>query len=242
MDRISKGELLDMFRVEELKELSYNLNLDDRGNKADLITALIKVPVRQILELAKVEELQFICGNLELPIGKKAVMIDTVAAACDETRVDITAGHALTDRVNLVDPTMENVVDNLRHMVLSRRTITTEKDAEEDISQYLLNYYRDVMNQYSLGGMLGLKIDVDINDGKFGIEIKLADSLLNKPSSSSEIFRMIGQAVYYSKKRYGPNFVLAIVGTKDDIDEPVLREAFSFLESINIRIVPVIME
>lgn len=137
---------------------------------------------------------------------------------------------------------MENVVSNLQHIVLSRRTIKTEKDAEEDISQYLLNYYRDVMNQYSLGGMLGLKIDVDINDGKFGIEIKLADSLLNKPSSSSEIFRMIGQAVYYSKKRYGPNFILAIVGTKDDIDEPVLREAFSFLESINIRIVPVIIE
>lgn len=203
MDRISKGELLDMFRVEEL---------------------------------------QFICGNLDLQIGKKAVMIDTVAVACDETRVDVTAGHALTDRINLLDPTMENVVNNLQHIVLSRRTIKTEKDAEEDISQYLLNYYRDVMNQYSLGGMLGLKIDVDINDGKFGIEIKLADSLLNKPSSSSEIFRMIGQAVYYSKKRYGPNFILAIVGTKDDIDEPVLREAFSFLESINIRIVPVIIE
>ena len=203
MDRISKGELFDMFRVEEL---------------------------------------QFICGNLDLPIGKKAVMIDTVAVACDETRVDVTTGHALTDRINLLDPTMENVVNNLQHIVLSRRTIKTEKDAEEDISQYLLNYYRDVMNQYSLGGMLGLKIDVDINDGKFGIEIKLADSLLNKPSSSSEIFRMIGQAVYYSKKRYGPNFILAIVGTKDDIDEPVLREAFSFLESINIRIVPVIIE
>ena len=242
MDRISKGELLDMFRVEELKDLAYSLKLDDKGNKADLIATLIKVPVRQIIELATVEELQFICGNLDLPIGKKAAMIGTVAAACDETRVDITAGHALTDRVNLVDPTMENVVDNLRHIVLPRRTIKNEKDAEEDISEHLLNYYRDVMNQYSLGGMLGLKIDVDINDGKFGVEIKLADSLLNKPSSSSEIFRMIGQAVYYSKKRYGPNFVLAIVGTKDDIDEPVLREAFSFLESINIRVVPVIME
>ena len=95
MDRISKGELLDMFRVEELKELSYNLNLDDRGNKADLIIALIKVPVRQILELATVEELQFICGNLDLPIGKKAVMIDTVAVACDETRVCNCTGHAL---------------------------------------------------------------------------------------------------------------------------------------------------
>jgi hypothetical protein len=239
MDRISKGKLLDMFRVEELKELSYNLKLDDRGNKNDLIAALIKVPVREILELATVEELQFICDNLDLPIGRKAAMIDTVATACDETRVDVTSGHALTDRVNLLDPTMENIVNNLRHIVLSRRTIKTEKDAEEDISQYLLNYYRDVMTQYSLGGMLGLKIDVDINDGKFGIEVKLVDSLLK---NSSEIFRMIGQAVYYTKKRYGSNLILAIVGTSDDLDEPVVREAFSFLESINIRIVPVIME
>ena len=62
-------------------------NLDDRGNKADLIIALIKVPVRQILELATVEELQFICGNLDLPDWKKAIMIDTVAVACDETRL-----------------------------------------------------------------------------------------------------------------------------------------------------------
>lgn len=239
MDRISKGKLLDMFRVEELKDLAYSLKLDDKGNKADLIAALIKVPVRQILELATVEELQFICDNLDLPIGKKTAMIDTVAAACDETRVDITAGHALTDRVNLVDPTIENIVNNLRTCVLPLRTIKTEKDAEEAISEYLLNYYRDVMNQYSLGGMLGLKIDVDINDGKFGIEIKLVDSLLK---NSSEIFRMIGQAVYYTKKRYASNFVLAIVGTKDNLDEPVVREAFNFLEGIAIRIVPVIME
>ena len=239
MDKISRGELLDMFRVEELKELAYSLNLSDRGNKADLITALIKVPTKQVLDLCKVEELKFICGNLDLQTGKKAAMIDNVAAAVDETRVDITAGHALTDRINLIDPTMENVVDKLRHVQLSRREIKTEKDAEDAISQYLLNYYRDVMNQYSLGGMLGLRIDIDINDGKFGIEVKLVDSLLK---NSSEIFRMIGQAVYYTNKRYGSNFVLAIVGTNDDLDEPVVREAFNFLEGIEIRIVPVLME
>lgn len=239
MDKKSKGELLYMLRLEELKELAYNLNLDDRGNKADLITTLIKVPIIQVFELCTVEELKFICNELHLPTGKKAAMIESVAAIVDETRIDITAGHALTDRVNLVDPTMENVVDNLRRIILPRRSINTEKDAEEIISQYLLNYYRDVIKQYSVGGIRGLKIDIDINDGKFGIEIKLVESLFKNPS---EIFRMIGQAVYYSKKLYGSNLVLAVVGTKDDLDEPVVREASNFLEGIEIRIVPVLME
>lgn len=239
MDTISKGGLLDMFRVEELKELACSLNLDDRGNKANLISTLIKVPVKQVLELCTVEELKFICGNLDLPMGKKTVMIDSIAAAVDETLVDVTAGHALTDRVNLVDPTMDNVVENLRQAILARRQIKTEKDAEEVISHHLLNHYRDVMTQYNLGGMLGLKIDIDINDGKFGIEVKLVDSLLK---NSSEIFRMIGQAVYYTKKRYGSNFILAIVGTRDDLDEPIAREAFNFVETIGVRIVPVLME
>jgi hypothetical protein len=239
MDRISKGKLLDMLRVEELKELAYSLDLDDRGNKAYLITTLIKVPIKQILELCTVEELKFICGNLDLPAGKKAAMMESVAGTVDESLIDITAGHALTDRVNLVDPTIENVVENLRQAILARRQIKTEKDAEEAISHRLLNYYRDVMTQYNLGGMLGLKIDIDINDGKFGIEVKLVDSLLK---NSSEIFRMIGQAVYYTKKRYGSNFILAVVGTSDDLDEPVVREAFSFLETIGMHIVPVVME
>ncbi len=239
METISKGELLDMVRVEELKELAYSLNLDNRGNKADLISTLIKVPVKQVLDLCTVEDLKFICGNLDLPRAKKAAMIESVAAIVDETRIDITSGHALTDRVNLVDPTMENVIQNLRQAIPAWRQIKTEKDAEEAISQHLLNYYRDVMTQYNLGGMLGLKIDIDINDGKFGIEVKLVDSLLK---NSSEIFRMIGQAVYYTKKRYGSNFILAVVGTRDDLDEPIAREAFNFVETIGVRIVPVLME
>ncbi len=239
MNTISKGKILDMLRVEELKELAYSLNLDDRGNKANLISTLIKAPIKQVLEVCTVEELKFICDNLDLSIGKKTVMIDSIAATVDETLVDVTAGHALTDRVNLIDPTMENVVENLRQANLAWRQIKTEKDAEEAISDHLLNHYRDVMTQYNLGGMLGLRIDVDINDGKFGIEVKLVDSLFK---NSSEIFRMIGQAVYYTKKRYGSNFILAVVGTKDDLDEPIVREAFNFIETIGVRIVPVHMK
>jgi hypothetical protein len=56
------------------------------------------------------------------------------------------------------------------------------------------------------------------------------------------LFRVFGQAVYYSKKRYGENFLVAVVGTEYDLDEPVVREAMSFLNSINIKWVGVMMK
>jgi hypothetical protein len=86
-----------------------------------------------------------------------------------------------------------------------------------------------------------LKIDIDINNGEFGVEVKLASSLLGK-SKTNEIFRMIGQAIYYTKLRYNDKFVLAIVGTSEELEDSKIKEAQLFLESLGITSVGVKME
>ena len=49
---------------------------------------------------------------------------------------------------------------------------------------------------------LALRIDIDINDGQVGIELKLA-----KEQNSSSIERLIGEVLYYSKRKsYSFNF------------------------------------
>ena len=50
-----------------------------------------------------------------------------------------------------------------------------------------------VHSQYSVGGNLGLKVDVDVNES-VGIEIKLAKQI---ESSTANMMRLFGQAVYY---------------------------------------------
>jgi hypothetical protein len=135
-----------------------------------------------------------------------------------------------------LEPTFENVYEKLKECTLSRKKIKTEKDAENEIGDYLSVYFKDVMSQYNLGGYLGLKVDIDINDGIFGIEVKLTDSFFK---STSEIFRLFGQAVYYTKKRYGKNFIVAIAGSPHDLDEPVFREAIAFLNSIDIQYIAI---
>ena len=60
--------------------------------------------------------------------------------------------------------------------------------------------------------------------------------------STIDIRHHFGAILIIPYKRYGSNFVLAIAGIKDDLDEPVIREAFNFLEGNSICIVPVLIQ
>jgi hypothetical protein len=80
------------------------------------------------------------------------------------------------------------------------------------------------------GGYLGLKIDIDLGNGRVGVEVKLAESLLK----AAEAHRLIGQAVYYQKRRYQDNLIVAVVGRSGDLEAPMLKELGSFLESIGV--------
>ncbi len=131
----------------------------------------------------------------------------------------------------------EAVIDQLTRLKIPRRKIEEEKDAEDAIREHLLGVgFKDVHSQYNVSGYLGLTIDIDIGNGKVGVEVKLGDSL---SESAGAVQRLIGQAIYYQRKQYKGNLIVAVVGRRDELDQPKLRETFSFLESLGIACVGV---
>lgn len=234
MGKTSLHEILDMLYLDELKEIAYSFGLPQNGSKGQIIQNIIdKVPSHtDLIGLLKADELKAICEKLGIKTGKKDDMVTFVLQAIDG---DATAAESVkaTAPPEYMEATIDNVIAKIRELTIPKRKVKTEKDAENEIGDCLSEFFRAVMSQYNLGGYLGLKIDLDIDNGKVGIETKLASSLLDK--NTSEIFRMIGQGVYYQRKRYGDNFVIAVAGTESDLDYPVIREALSFLSSINIK-------
>lgn len=80
------------------------------------------------------------------------------------------------------EPTFDNVISTFKGFEIAKKFIKNEKDAEKTILNWLSLYFHDVVPQYNLGGYLGLKIDIDINNGKFGVEVKLAKSFMKNTS------------------------------------------------------------
>ena len=230
MEKVPIAFILDIFYVEELQDICRSFNLNAAGNKYALIESIIQNvrPVNKIIENLTVEGLKMVCSALKVKTGNKAQMQKILLELLDHEKTGL----------EKLSPTSDNVISKLKECILDKRRIRSEKDAEEQIGNFLSMYFRDVMSQYKLGGYIGLKIDLDINNGEFGVEVKLADSFLN---NNSEVFRVFGQAVYYSKKQYGENFLVAVVGTEHDLDEPIVREAMSFLNSISIKWLGVII-
>ena len=132
--------------------------------------------------------------------------------------------------------TKQAVLDHLKQLIVPRRKLSNETVAMDAIGDHLAKAFEDVVSQYNIGGYLGLKIDIDVGNGGIGVEVKLAESLLR---STAEIHRLIGQAIYYQKKHYGENLLVSIVGLREVLDAPVLKETYSFLESFNITCVRV---
>ena len=102
-----------------------------------------------------------------------------------------------------------------------RKNGFTEKDAQEDMDRYLKRYYNSVTREHGIEGKNAKRIDFDIGNGKVGIEVKLADSLLKEGESD----RLMGQIRKYSKRRYYQNNLLvAIIGNSDHERDTVLHE------------------
>jgi hypothetical protein len=236
MAKVSKRAILEMLLLNELKDLAREFRKDPNGSKVELVDRLMVIPANELLNILWQEELKVICEKLDLPRGKKADMVEGIMNSIDDTFADIS--HEDEEKI---EPTKENIANNLSSTKVPAFNVKEESDAEFLLLNYLGRKYREVNDQFSVGGKLALKVDIDINSGEFGVEVKLASSLLGK-SKTTEIFRMIGQAVYYTKLRYKDKFVLAIVGTIDELNDPKLKEAQLFLESLGITSVGVKME
>lgn len=105
-----------------------------------------------------------------------------------------------------------------------------EKAMENAIAKQFAELFgkHNVTQQYSVGGFLSLKCDIDLFDKKCcGIELKLSKQLKN---SATAMQRVIGQVVYYSRRCYQESgLILLVVGTEKELDSK-LDELRKFVE------------
>lgn len=157
---------------------------------------------------------------------------------------EITEGKSIYDQphkeCNDEMPSINDVIYFLKEILVIKKTQyygdKEEKDVENVIAKQLREEYgtTNVHTQYSVGGFLGLKCDIDLfNSRCCGIELKLAKQI---KGNSSAYERLIGQIVYYSKRCYNDRLIVLVVGTAKDYDA-TLKEVQNFIESLGIHFV-----
>ena len=245
MEKITLRDLLDHFTAAEIGGALRQTRLPPGGTKVEMIDRLLSQtpePAKELLALFTAQALGQVCDMLRFAKGRKNEMIECLVSLLDAESVvsspvvipQVEKGVPLPQAYLPV--TKQAVLDHLKQLIVPRRKLSNEAMAMDAIGDHLAKSFEDVVPQYNIGGYLGLKIDIDVGNGGIGVEVKLAESLLR---STAEIHRLIGQAIYYQKKRYGDNLLVSIVGLRDDLDQPILKETYSFLESFNITCVRV---
>ncbi|MBL7996999.1 MAG: hypothetical protein JNL32_00035 [Candidatus Kapabacteria bacterium] len=128
--------------------------------------------------------------------------------------------------------TLDNVKNALLNILIYKRRLTSEKDVEKHIADKLAIIFgkENIHRQYSVGGFLALKTDIDVGNGQIGIEIKISDNL-----SATDMQRMIGQVVYYKKRFYDNNLLLYVVSKS--VISPTLNELKTFVEELGVTVI-----
>ena len=80
-------------------------------------------------------------------------------------------------------------------------------------------------------GHFGHRIDIDIHNGQFGLEVKLATAVIE---SSSEAYRLLGQAFYYDRRRYAGRLLVVIVGPDKLQQHPIVVEIRDLLDVLGV--------
>lgn len=126
----------------------------------------------------------------------------------------------------------DNVITVLENLIVLKRRLTSEADLERFIAIQLAYVFgkEKVSTQYSVGGFLALKTDIDIGNGQVGIELKVADNL-----GATDMQRLIGQVIYYRKRFYNNNLLVFIAG-RNSISSH-FTELKDFIEELGIKVI-----
>ncbi|MBR2450720.1 MAG: hypothetical protein IKB40_04440 [Paludibacteraceae bacterium] len=141
--------------------------------------------------------------------------------------IDIHNTISLTDVVNALK-TIEFPTTILREPKYAGET--KEGKIQKCIFKYLQSVYGNVnvKTEYSVGGYWGMRSDIDLFNGQVGIELKVAEQLLN----ATHVERLIGQVVYYTKRRYTTNnLIVLVVGREKEYGAP-MKEIETIIESL----------
>ena len=126
----------------------------------------------------------------------------------------------------------DNVITVLENLIVLKRRLTSEADLERFIATQLAYVFgkEKVSTQYSVGGFLALKTDIDIGNGQVGIELKIADNL-----GATDMQRLIGQVIYYRKRFYNNNLLIFIAGRNSITSH--FKELKDFIEELGIKVI-----
>ncbi len=127
---------------------------------------------------------------------------------------------------------IENLKTALENLVINKRRLTSENDLEKFVTDQLAIFFgkEKIHRQYSVGGFLALKTDIDVGNGQVGIELKIADHL-----SATDMQRLIGQVVYYKKRFYNTNLLL-LIASKSTINSTT-KELADFIEELGTTVI-----
>jgi hypothetical protein len=131
-------------------------------------------------------------------------------------------------------PTIVRVYAHLQRLQLPAQWLAQAKEADLEpiLHKYVDRLYpgqvqRQVPVVNEQQGTRRERIDLDIANGKIGIEIKLAKSL----RATNERNRLIGQIQLYTLRRYQQqNLIVLIVGEAHEAQLPAIQELKALIE------------
>ena len=131
-------------------------------------------------------------------------------------------------------PTLQEIIQVIQELNIPKyaynKEYEAEKSVEKAVSKQLEEIYgkENVTQQYSVGGFLALKCDIDLFDKQCGIELKLAKSL-----TATIMQRVIGQVIYYSNRCYhDTGLILLVVGKEKEYDSK-MKELGKFINDLH---------
>ncbi len=110
-----------------------------------------------------------------------------------------------------------------------------EKRVQKSLFKQLIAQYGkdNITTEYAIGGHWKMAIDVDMFNGTFGIELKVAEQLIK---SATNVERLLGQVVYYNKRRYNGNMFVMVVGKSVEYNASI-KELGEFIEELGARFI-----
>jgi hypothetical protein len=225
-DFATETEILDLIsRVDSLYKNRLLTNNDFYRQKIELI-------IKNLTSAAKSVKNNRVNKSVKLTLdpGLRKIF-DNDLGGVDYFKTSLSDLDKLADDM-LFSISSQTVQTALENLVVPKRRLTAEVDLEKFVSEQLAEIFgkERVHRQYSVGGFLALKTDIDIGNGQVGIELKIADNL-----SATDMQRLIGQVVYYKRRFYNNNLLLFIV-SRSAIN-PSTKELMDFVEELGATVI-----
>lgn len=129
--------------------------------------------------------------------------------------------HLIQDNKVTVEIVYEKVKSFKPTIREDRKNGFTEKDIHKQMEKYFKDIFQNVTMEHGIESKNAKAIDIDIANGKAGIEVKVAHELLKESGWD----RAIGQVVKYQRKKYNKeNLIFVVVGYESDFRNSMLSD------------------